>query len=720
MTKLHRALRLGLAGLLAAPCILLAQGALSAAAVPDHGIQPAIIDDLPAHNLDALEGAARMEVERGRYIARLGDCVACHTGDKSRPMAGGLALDTPFGKLYSTNISPDAETGIGRYTFAQFDRAMRLGVSAQGHNLYPAMPYPSYAKMTAEDMQALYAYLMKGVAPVQQANRASEMSFPFNQRWGLSLWNWLFLDAAPYQPDPAQTAEWNRGAYIVQGAGHCGACHTPRGVLFQEKTMSESGSAGKYFLAGETVEHWRALSLRDLWTPQDTAEMLKTGSNRHGSVSGNMVDVVQHSTQYMTDQDLLAIGTYLKSLPAGAHDKPMQLAKAPGVALAPATNDGLGATSDIPVDLYTSRGGLGYLQFCNDCHRSDGAGVTGVFPALAQNSSLLSDDPATLIHIMLTGWRAPQTQSRPRPLTMPSFAQLSDGEIAEILNFARSSWGKPLTTQVTASMVKTMRKDLPDGQAQASTFVTPRLADMLKEKNAAQLSLGARLNIDTREMLPRNVGNALNCASCHLNAGTVADGSPYIGVSASFPGYAPRAGREITLEDRINGCFLRSMNGKPLPLKSEELEAMVAYFDWMRRDTQPGDKVEGRGVGKISTQIVPNPANGKRIYAAQCAVCHGAEGEGIKNAKGAWVYPPLWGEQSFNVGAGMARTYTAAAFVKRNMPIAFHKGFPLGQGGLSDQEAVDVAEYFSHQPRPDFAAKAKDWPKDKKPVDARY
>jgi thiosulfate dehydrogenase len=221
-------------------------------------------------------------------------------------------------------------------------------------------------------------------------------------------------------------------------------------------------------------------------------------------------------------------------------------------------------------------------------------------------------------------------------------------------------------------------------------------------------------------MLPRNVGNALNCASCHLNAGTVADGSPYVGVSAFFPSYAPRAGRVITLADRINGCFLRSMNGKPLPLDSEELKAMVAYFDWMKRETKPEDKVEGRGVGKIDRRLVPNVENGKKIYAVQCALCHGDSGEGIKNANGKWVYPPLWGDESFNIGAGMARTYTAAAFVKRNMPIAFHNGFPLGQGGLTDQEAVDVAEYFTHMPRPDFAAKVKDWPNDKKPADARY
>ena len=150
------------------------------------------------------------------------------------------------------------------------------------------------------------------------------------------------------------------------------------------------------------------------------------------------------------------------------------------------------------------------------------------------------------------------------------------------------------------------------------------------------------------------------------------------------------------------------------------MQAMVAYFDWMKRETKPGDKVAGRGVGKIDPKIVPNTDNGKQIYTAQCALCHGESGEGIKNAAGKWVYPPLWGDDSFNIGAGMARTYTAAAFVKRNMPIAFHEKFPLGQGGLSDQEAVDVAEYFTHMPRPDFAGKIKDWPKDKKPADARY
>ena len=492
--------------------------------------------------------------------------------------------------------------------------------------------------------------------------------------------------------------------------------------------MTGEGKNGAYFLAGETVEGWRALSLRDLWTAQETAEMLKTGRNRHGTVSGNMVDVVQHSTQYMSDADLLAIGTYLKSLPAGKDDLPMQVAQGPAPRIAiPART--LGSTQanaadaahyNVPADLYTSRGGLGYLQFCADCHRADGGGVKDVFPSLEGNRSLRADNASTLIHIMLTGWTTPVTQTHARPMTMPAFAKLGDQEIADILNFTRRNWGSKNASEIKAADIASQRKQLHAQPDNSRPFETPRLAAMLDEPNAKQLVYGARLNIETRDLLPKNVGNALNCASCHLNAGTVADGSPYSGVSAFFPSYAPRAGRTIKLEDRINGCFLRSMNGKPLPLDSDELKAMVALFDWMRRETKPEDKVEGRGVGKISQSIIPNAENGKKLYQAQCAVCHGADGEGIKNAKGQWVYPPLWGDESFNIGAGMARTYTAAAFVKRNMPIGMHNKFPLGQGGLTDQEAVDVAEYFSHQPRPDFAGKVKDWPNGKKPADARY
>lgn len=495
----------------------------------------------------------------------------------------------------------------------------------------------------------------------------------------------------------------------MQGPGHCGACHTPRGIGMQEKTMSESGSNGPLFLSGETVENWRALDLRGRWQPADVAGLLRTGSNRFGTVAGNMVDVVQHSTQYMSDEDLLAIGTYLASLPSPARQRPPQATAAPVAAA-------------IPADLYLSRGGLGYVQFCATCHRSDGNGVQGLFPPLAGNPTLQSNEPASLIHIMLTGWRAARTHAQPKAMSMPAFSALSDGEIAEILNFARTSWGGRQQADISERQVARLRAEL--GAQPANTvgprFETPRLADMLKEKNATQLILGARLNIETGRLLPQHVGNGLNCASCHLNAGTVGGGSPYVGVSAAFPTYAARAGRVITLEDRINGCFPRSMNGKPLPPGSQDMQAMLAYIEWMRRDAQPGEKVPGRGIGKIDQKLKPDPVNGERIYHAQCAACHGAQGEGIRSPSGQWVYPALWGAQSFNIGAGMARTYTAAAFVKRNMPIALHDRFPLGQGGLSDQEAVDVAEFFTHQPRPDFAPKTRDWPRDKKPADARY
>jgi len=644
-------------------------------------------------------------VQRGLYVAQLGDCIACHTAKGGAVMAGGLELNTPMGTIYSSNITPDPETGIGQYSFEQFDKVMREGVTPAGENLYPAMPYPSYAKMTDDDMRALYAYLMQGVTPVKHVNLEAEMSFPFNQRWGLTLWNWMFVDNQPFTPDPSRSEVLNRGAYLVQGLGHCGSCHTPRGLAFQEKALSDAGSSGKHYLAGETVEAWRALSLRNLWTVEDTVQLLKTGQNRFATVSGNMADVIHHSTQHFTDADLTAIASYLKSLPAGKDDLPM-----PAVAIEPAK---------APDTLFTTRGGLGYTQFCADCHRPDGGGVKGMFPPLNGNPGITAANPTSLLHITLTGWQTAETATHPRVWTMPGFARLADDEIAEILSFVRSSWGND-APPINPAQVASLRKQLNPDTTDSSAFVTPRLANLLTASNADQVVRGMRLHLQTKALLPDNVGNALNCTSCHLNAGTVADGSPFIGVSAFFPSYAPRAGKQITLEDRINGCFRRSMDGKPLPVASPDMQAMVAYFDWMKMNTVPGDKVAGRGVGKVDPAIKPDSANGQAVYAQQCAVCHGDQGQGLKHADGHFIFPPLWGEESFNIGAGMARTYTAAAFVKRNMPIGFHERFPLGQGGLSDQDAVDVAEYFSHQPRPDFPDKVKDWPNGGKPADARY
>ena len=641
-------------------------------------------------------------IKRGEYLSHLGDCVACHTNKDGKPMAGGLELKTPFGALYSTNITPDKKTGIGRYTFEQFDRAMRKGVAADGHNLYPAMPYPSYSKMTTDDMHALYQYLMFGVAPVEQKNIPSQMKWPYNMRWGLSFWNILFGGSKPYIQDSAQSSQWNRGAYIVQGMGHCGSCHTPRGLLFQEKAMSQDGSNGKYFLSGSTVDSWHAVNLRNLWTAPEIVTFLKTGKNQHATAYGTMTEVIGLSTQHFTDKDLMAMAIYLKSL-SNESDEQMQ----PILAVEKS-------------QLYKTKNGLSYYQFCSTCHLSDGKGVPKVFPPLAGNKSILSDDPTSVIHVVLSGWRSAETKTNHRIVGMPEYGSLDDAELAGIISFIRSSWGNSAPA-VTPNQVKVVRDQLQLETATKSKFVTPRFSKMLDKTNSSQLVYGMRLMSETGVLLPDHVGNSLNCSSCHTNAGTVANASPYIGVAAQFPAYAPRAGKVIDLEDRINGCFKRSMNGKALAKDSNEMKAMIAYMNWVNGPYQKGDQIPGRGVGKIDKALMPNVDNGKVVYQAQCAVCHGNNGEGVKKADGRYAFPMVWGDESFNLGAGMARTYTAAAFIKQNMPMGHNTKFPLGQGGsLTDQEAVDVAEYFSHMGRPDFTDKSKDWPNGEKPKDARY
>ncbi len=646
------------------------------------------------------------QITRGEYLAHLGDCAACHTATGGRLMAGGQDIDTPFGIIHSTNITPDANTGIGGYSFEQFDRAVRKGVAADGRNLYPAMPYPSFAKIDQADMRALYAYVMHAVAPVNQANRENDLPWPFSMRIGLSLWNMAFLDDQEYKPDPARSAQWNRGAYIIEGFGHCGSCHTPRGLAFQEKAMSARGADGGSFLAGGSVDAWHAPSLRNLWPAPEIAQFLKTGRNSHAAAYGSMTEVVHFSTQHLTDDDLAAMAEFLNSLSSSEAASPGPPGPAPGAQ----------QTAQV---LYGTRGGLGYVQFCSACHRLDGRGVVDLFPTLADNPSVQSRDSSSVIHVVLSGWKSAETQRYPRSFGMPNFSSLSDQELAEIVTFVRSSWGNQGAV-VGPDQIRNIRDQINLKPAEPGGFATPRFAAMLESHDAERLIYGMRLMTETQALLPNNVGDNLSCTSCHLNGGTVANGSPYVGIAALFPSYQPRAGTTIDFKDRINGCLRRSMNGKPLDKNSPEMLAMVAYVDWMKGDTKPKDAIPGRGVGKMSDAILPDKDHGKLVYQNQCAVCHGEHGEGLKQADGEGVFPPLWGDQSFNIGAGMARTYTAAAFVKSNMPVANTLKFPLGQGGLSDQDAVDVAEYFTHMPRPDFRDKVKDWPNGGKPKDARY
>ena len=258
-------------------------------------------------------------VSRGEYVARLSDCVACHSLPGKAPFAGGLEMATPLGAIHATNITPDRDHGIGNYSLADFDRAVRHGVAPGGRRLYPAMPYPSYVKLSDDDIKALYAFFMKSVQPANQPNIPSDIPWPLNMRWPIALWNGVFAPTAPYAANPGQDALWNRGAYIVQGPGHCGSCHTPRGLAFNEKALDQSGAP---FLAGALLDGWYAPSLRQdpntglgRWSEAQIVQFLKTGRNQHAVVYGSMTEAFNNSTQFMADDDLAAIARYLKSLP---------------------------------------------------------------------------------------------------------------------------------------------------------------------------------------------------------------------------------------------------------------------------------------------------------------------------------------------------------------------------------------------------------------------
>lgn len=390
---------------------------------------------LGSASVSAAEVDQQALVKQGEYLARAGDCVACHTAKDGQPFAGGLPMETPIGVIYSTNITPD-KTGIGDYSFEDFDQAVRHGVAKDGSTLYPAMPFPSYARVSDADMQALYAYFMKGVAPVVRDNQDSDIPWPLSMRWPLSIWRWMF---APSVETPALATDSDpvisRGAYLVEGLGHCGACHTPRALTMQEKALSASD--GSAFLSGSApLEDWIAKSLRGdhkdglgSWSEEQLVQFLKTGRSDRSAVFGGMSDVVVHSMQYMSEADLTAIARYLKSLPANdPKDQPHSYDQQVAEALWKGDDSQPGAAV--------------YIDNCAACHRTDGQGYTRVFPALAGNPVLQSADATSLIHIVLKGGTLPATHSAPSTFTMPPFAwRLSDQEVADVVNFIRGSWG---------------------------------------------------------------------------------------------------------------------------------------------------------------------------------------------------------------------------------------------------------------------------------------
>lgn len=393
-------------------------------------------------------------IKQGEYLARAGDCVACHTAKDGKPFAGGLPMETPIGTIYSTNITPD-KTGLGDYSFEDFDKAVRHGVAKNGSTLYPAMPYPSYASVNGTDMKALYAYFMQGVAPVAQENKGSDIPWPLSMRWPLAGWRWMFAPAVEdYTATPGEDAVVSRGAYLVEGLGHCGACHTPRALTMQEKALN--AGEGSAFLSGSApLEGWIAKNLRGdhkdglgSWNEEQLVQFLKTGRSDRSSVFGGMSDVVTHSMQYMTDNDLTAIARYLKSLPANdPDDQPHQYDKQVAQALWKGDDSKPGASV--------------YIDNCAACHRTDGHGYTRVFPALAGNPVLQSQDPTSLIHIVLKGGTLPATHTAPSTFTMPGFAwRLSDQEVADVVNFIGTSWGNKGVSVESGDVAKLRKSDM--------------------------------------------------------------------------------------------------------------------------------------------------------------------------------------------------------------------------------------------------------------------
>ncbi len=410
---------------------------------------------MPASSARALpDGVDPALVARGEYLARAGDCVACHTAKGGKPFAGGLPMQTPVGTLYSTNITPD-KTGIGSYRFEDFDNAVRHGIAKGGGSLYPAMPYPSYARVGDEDMRALYAYFMHGVEPVAQDNRDSDIPWPLSMRWPLTPWRWMFAPKVePFAPATGQDPVLARGAYLVEGLGHCGACHTPRGLGMQEKALGAT-DGDAYLAGGAPLEGWIAKNLRGDhkdglggWSEAQLVSFLRTGRSERSAVFGGMSDVVVHSMQYMSDDDLVAIARYLKSLPPRNPENPPYVYDRQ-------VSDALWRGDD-------SRPGASvYVDNCSACHRTDGQGYKRVFPALAGNPVVQTEDPSSLINLVLKGGTLPPTHRAPSYFTMPPFGwRLNDEQVAAVVTFIRSSWGNQ-GAAVTAEQVRDLREALP-------------------------------------------------------------------------------------------------------------------------------------------------------------------------------------------------------------------------------------------------------------------
>ncbi len=395
----------------------------------------------PAPGWTAAASAAPTQVERGRYLAHLGDCDGCHTVERGKPFAGGLAIDTGFGAIYTPNITPDRETGIGAWSKDDFYRALHSGHDDENKHLYPAFPYPWFTKVTREDADAMRDYF-DSVAPVRQGNKPSKLAWWLRWRATIAGWNLLYFDEGTFKPEPQQSAEWNRGAYIVEGLGHCGDCHTPKGY-FGGAHRNDALSGG--YTEGGHANGWYAPSLRGDqraglgdWSAADIALYLKTGANAHTAAAGPMAEAVTKSTRYYSDADLAAVAVYLKGLPPPRGETPVQ----PIESAALARGEGL------------------FVDNCAACHLHDGGGVPHVSPALAGSSAIQAGEPASVVRVVLEGARVPAAPGQSAYLAMPAFGgKLADSEIADVVNYIRNAWGNRASI-VSAGLVAKSRKAL--------------------------------------------------------------------------------------------------------------------------------------------------------------------------------------------------------------------------------------------------------------------
>lgn len=362
------------------------------------------------------------QIARGAYLARAGNCMGCHTAQGGAAYAGGRGVPTPFGTIYAPNLTPDVATGLGAWSAAEFWRALHNGRARDGRLLYPAFPYPNYTRITRADSDAIHAYL-RSLPAVAQPNRKHELAFPFDQQAALAVWRALYFRPERLQPDPSRSAEWNRGAYLVEGLGHCNACHASRNAL--GATSSTLDLAGGLI----PVQNWYAPSLTSPdeasvadWDPQHIVQLLQTGVSPRGVVMGPMGEVVGGSTQHLDESDLRAMAAYLKALP-------------PSPARAAPTGTSTPPSPDSP-------GGKLYAQHCAQCHGDQGEGAPGIYPALAGSRAVTMRVSANLVHLVLEGGFPPSTAGNPRPYGMPPFATVLDtDEVAQLLTYVRGSWG---------------------------------------------------------------------------------------------------------------------------------------------------------------------------------------------------------------------------------------------------------------------------------------